>query len=283
MTNSRGERDMFVRIWGARGSLPTPGPTTLRYGGNTLCVEVRCGAHTLVLDGGSGLRAFGASLVGAALDADILLSHTHLDHVCGLPFFRPMFDPNSQLRFLGGHLAPPLGIETALLRAWQAPLMPDLQKEFRAQISFHDFRPGDRLDLRPGLHVDTIGLRHPGGSVGYRIEWAGASLCYITDTEHPPDGPDVDLASFVGKADAMIYDASYTEEEYAARVGWGHSTWQAGVALADAAGVGTLILFHHEPGHDDAMLDSIAQEVARVRPGSLVAAEGMELTLSGKA
>lgn len=282
MPTSRGERDLFVRVWGARGSLPTPGPTTLRYGGNTLCVEVRCGPHTLILDGGSGLRGLGASLAGAALDADILLSHTHLDHVCGLPFFRPMFDRHASLRFWGGHLAPPEGIETALLRAWQAPLMPDLQNEFRAQISYHDFRPGDRLTPHPGLHVDTIGLRHPGGSIGYRIAWAGASLCYITDTEHPADGPDPALARFVAGADAMIYDASYTDEEYAARVGWGHSTWRAGVALADAAGVGTLILFHHEPGHDDAMMDAIAQHVARQRPGSLVAAEGMELILPGR-
>jgi len=251
----------------------------VRYGGNTLCVEVRCGPHLLILDAGSGLREFGLALAasGVPADADILLSHTHLDHICGLPFFAPMFDPNARLRFWGGHLAPPDGIEQALSRSWRAPLMPDLDKAFRARLRFHDFTPGVALSLHPGLTVATTVLNHPGRSIGYRIEWAGTSLCFLTDTEQPAHGVDQAIARFVNGTDIMIYDASFTDEEYRTRVGWGHSTWRMAADLADAGQVGRLVLFHHDPGHDDTMMDQIAEAIEARRPGSLVAMEGMRL------
>lgn len=270
-----------VRIWGARGSLATSGPDTLRYGGNTLCVELRCGPHLVILDGGSGVRALGAALMadGEPVDADVLMSHTHLDHICGLPFFAPMYDPRARLCFWGGHLRPPGGISDALHTSWRAPLMPDLHKVFRASLSFQDFTPGQEIALRPGLRSGTHPLRHPGGSTGYRVTWAGKSVSYITDTEHPADGLDTGLAAFLAGSDLLIYDASYTDEEYAARMGWGHSTWRAAADLADAAGVGTLMLFHHDPSHDDATMDGIAAAIAARRPGSIVAVEGMRLTV----
>lgn len=272
---------MNLRFWGVRGSLPTPGPTTLRYGGNTPCVELRCGPHLLILDAGSGLRELGGALAetGAPVDADVLLTHTHLDHVCGLPFFGPMFDPQARLRFWGGELAPAGGIEAALRRSWQEPLMPNLDAAFRAAISFRDVVVGDELHLHPGLRVATTALRHPGGAIGYRVTWGGVSVSYITDTEHPPGGVDPALAQFVAGTDLMIYDASYTDAEYKSRLGWGHSTWQAGAALADAAAVGQLVLFHHDPDHDDTVMDRIAEAVAVRRPGSLVAREGMLMEL----
>ena len=260
---------MSLRFWGARGSLPAPGPATVRYGGNTLCVELRCGPNLVILDAGSGLRTLGAVLAAAPrpVDTDILLSHTHLDHICGLPFFAPMYDPQARIRFWGGHLAPPAGIADALARSWQAPLMPSIDAEFRAQLTFHDFAAGDELKLRPRLRVGTAALRHPGNSIGYRIGWRGAHICYLTDTEHPQDGLDQDLVRFAAGADVMIYDASYTEAEYRTRVGWGHSTWEAGVRLADAAAVRQLVLFHHDPSHDDAAMDAIAEAAAQRRPG----------------
>jgi phosphoribosyl 1,2-cyclic phosphodiesterase len=272
---------MALHFWGVRGSLPTPGPSTVRYGGNTLCVELRCGPHLLILDAGSGAREFGKHLAasGMPVDGDILLSHTHLDHICGLPFFAPMFDPKARLRFWGGHLAPPDGIAQALLRGWQAPLMPDMDAAFRANLKFQDFTPGDLLTLRPGLRVTTALLNHPGNAVGYRIEWRGSSVCYITDTEHPVQGLDRTLVQFTAGTDILIYDASFTDREYKSRVGWGHSTWQAAADLADAAKVGRLVLFHHDPGHDDATMDTIARQIAARRPGSLVAMEGMQLQL----
>ena len=155
--------------------------------------------------------------------------------------------------------------------------------EFRARLSFHDFVAGEALALGPDLHVGTVALRHPGNAIGYRIEWAGSSVCYITDTEHPARGIDRNLQHFVADTDIMIYDAAYTEEEYRLRVGWGHSTWQAGVALADAADVGRLVLFHHDPSHDDTAMDGIRRAAAERRPGTIVAREGMTLSLDGKA
>jgi phosphoribosyl 1,2-cyclic phosphodiesterase len=251
----------------------------VRYGGNTLCVEVRCGPHLLILDAGSGAREFGRELVASAVpvDADILLSHTHQDHICGLPFFAPLYDARSRIRFRGGHLTPPARIRSVLRRSWRAPFMPNLDEAFRAEITFHDFDAGDTLALHAGLNVRTVLLNHPGRAVGYRIEWNGSSICYITDTEHPANGLDQGLRDFVTGTDVLIYDANYTDEEYETRVGWGHSTWHVAADLADAANVGKLVLFHHDPGHDDAMMDVIADAIARRRPGSLVATEGMRL------
>ena len=273
---------MTLHFWGVRGSLPTPGPETVRYGGNTICVELRCGPHVLMLDGGSGARGFGRFLreSGDTSDVDILLSHTHLDHICGLPFFAPLFDKRRRCRFWGGHTMPEAGIRDALMRSWQAPLMPDMDRAFRATLAFTDFTPGETLVPHPGLEVRTVLLRHPGNAVGYRAEWGGASVCYITDTEHPAAGPDPALVRFAGGTDVLIYDASYTAEEYATRIGWGHSTWEAAAELADAANVRQLVLFHHEPSHDDEAMDAIAAAIAKRRPGSIVSSEGMVLTVA---
>jgi phosphoribosyl 1,2-cyclic phosphodiesterase len=267
-----------------RGSLPTPGLATVRHGGNTLCVELRRGPHLLILDAGSGAREFGRELAasGVPLDADIPLSHTHLDHIRGLPFFAPMIDPAAKLRFRGGHLAPPDGIAEALPRSWRAPLMPDLDAAFRAELAFRNFTAGDALEPHPGSQVGTVALNHPGNAIGYRIEWDGASVCYITDTEPPARGLDQRLPRFVTGSYVMIYDASFTEEEYKSRVGWGHSTWRAAADLADAAAIGQLVLFHHDPGHDDTTMDTIARAIVARRPGSLTAMEGMRLEVRGR-
>jgi len=232
-----------------------------------------------MLDAGSGARGFGQALGESehAPDMDILISHTHLDHICGLPFFAPLFDERTRCRFWGGHTAPPCGIREALLLGWQAPLMPDMHKAFKAQLDFQDFVPGQILQPRSGLEVATVLLRHPGNAVGYRIGWGGKSVCYITDTEHPADGTDTALVRFVAGTDLLIYDASYTSEEYRTRVGWGHSTWEAAADVADAAGVRQLVLFHHEPGHDDDTMDTIAHAIEMRRPGSITAMEGMVL------
>ncbi len=274
---------MTMRFWGVRGSLPSPGPATLRYGGNTICVALRCGPHLLILDAGSGLRALGNALAdaGEATDADLLLSHTHLDHICGLPFFQPVYDPRARLRIWGGHLTPPDSIAAAVRRSLREPLMPNIDAAFRASVSYHDFTAGDAPLVRPSVRVETIALRHPGGSIGYRINWAGASLCYVTDTELLPGRIDAALVAFVAGADVLIQDSTYTDVEYLARVGWGHSTWQEAVRLADAAAVRTLVLFHHDPAHDDAAMDEIAAAAAEHRPGTLVAQESMEITISG--
>jgi phosphoribosyl 1,2-cyclic phosphodiesterase len=266
-----------VRFWGVRGSIATPGPESARYGGNTSCVEVRCGEHLLILDAGTGLRPLGVSLMARRrpVDAEILCSHTHFDHVCGLPFFAPAYHAGNKLRFWAGHLRPHFTIAEVVGTLLSAPLCPDLGQYMQATIEYRDFSCGEVLEPRHGLIVRTGALNHPGGATGYRIEWQGRSVAYVTDTEHRADRPDANVLALADQADVMIYDANYTEEDYPRHTGWGHSTWQEATRLADRARAGTLILFHHDPSRTDLMLDDIARQAHGRRPGTLVAREGM--------
>lgn len=274
-----------VRFWGVRGSIASPGPDTCRYGGNTACIEVRCGAARLVFDAGTGLRGLDAVLraerqAGAGpADLDLFLTHTHMDHVCGLPFFAPAFDAECRIRLWAGHLGADESLESVLRAMMTAPLYPCPADAFGAGCAFHPFAAGDVLHPCAGVTVRTGPLNHPGGAVGYRVEFAGRSLCIITDTEHAPGQPDDAVAALVHGADAMVYDATYTDEEFPTRIGWGHSTWEEGLRVADAAGVGRAVIFHHDPARTDDELDAIGAAAGAVRPGTLVAAEGMELTL----
>jgi phosphoribosyl 1,2-cyclic phosphodiesterase len=272
---------LHLRFWGVRGSLPVPGPDTLRYGGNTACVEVRCGGRLLILDAGSGLRCLGDALMreqAAPVAAEVLCSHTHLDHVCGLPFFAPLYCPDTALRVWGGQPCLPETLETVLAATLSDPLMPDLLPQVGAAVEFMEFRPGDVLAPWPGLRISTAGLHHPGGAVGYRLESGGGVVVYVTDTEHDPATPDADVLRLAQGAGILIYDATYTDQEFPSHKGWGHSTWQEGVRVADAAGVGRLVLFHHAPSRTDDELDGIEAAAAALRPGTVAAREGMELS-----
>ncbi|CAL8969538.1 Ribonuclease BN [Rhodoplanes sp. P11] len=283
--------DMLVRFWGVRGSVTTPGPATVRYGGNTACVEVRCGGRLLIFDAGSGLRPLGLALAAPAskadgtapsaapVDADIFLSHCHLDHVWGLPFFQPAYAPGTRLRLWAGHLMPDHTLAEAIARLIGHPLFPGGGDFFRADIAFRDFRCGDTLTPHAGMTLRTGPLQHPGGGTGYRLEHDGVALAYVTDTEHRPGGFDPVVLDLAAGADLLIYDCTYTDAEYPAHAGRGHSTWQHGVRLAEAAGAKRLAIFHHDPSHDDPMLDRIARDAEAMRPGTLVAAEGLTLRL----
>lgn len=274
-------QSLDLRFWGVRGGLPVPGPDTLRYGGNTACVEVRCGGRLLILDAGSGLRCLGDALMrepAVPVEAEVLCSHTHLDHVCGLPFFAPLYAPGTAVRVWGGRSCVRETLGAALAATLSDPLMPDLMPRVGAAITFAEFQPGDVLAPWPGLRVSTARLHHPGGAVGYRLEWEGGVVAYVTDTEHDPGAPDADVLRLARRADILIYDATYTDQEFPSHKGWGHSTWQEGVRLADAAGVGRLVLFHHAPSRTDAELDGIEAAAATLRPGTLAAREGMALS-----
>lgn len=274
-----GEPDFRVRFWGVRGSIACPGPDTIRYGGNTSCVELRCGPHLLVLDGGTGLRLLGNALKAAGEPPrfDLFFSHTHFDHICGLPFFAPCYDPAARIAIWAGHLGREKGIEQVLCEMMIAPLFPIPLSIFEAEIVFTDFIAGEAIRPQPGIEIRTAPLNHPNGATGYRVEYRGRAVAYITDTEHRPGKHDGNVLRLIAGADLMIYDATYTDAEYPAHRKWGHSTWQEGVRLAGAAGVKTLVIFHHDPGHDDAFMDQVAAAAAAARPGTIVAQEGLVL------
>ncbi len=271
--------EFYIRFWGVRGSIACPGDDTVRYGGNTSCVEMGCGGHRLIFDGGTGLRALDRSLAGQGpLDADVLFSHTHLDHIWGWPYFSRLKAADTRLTVWAGHLLPDHSIEEVLDGLLSEPFKPVQRGDVEATIDFRDFHAGDTIDPRPGISIRTAALNHPQDATGYRVEFAGRSVCYITDTEHEPGVPNKKILDLMAGADLVIYDSTYTDDELSAHEGWGHSTWQEGARLCDAAGVGTFAVFHHDPDHDDAFMDDVAARVERARPGSVVAREGMVLT-----
>ncbi|MBC7952966.1 MAG: MBL fold metallo-hydrolase [Rhodospirillaceae bacterium] len=270
-----------VKFWGVRGSIACPSPDHMVYGGNTSCVEVTVGDHVFILDAGTGVRALGRDLLKRGVSsATLMLTHTHWDHINGFPFFAPAFTPDFTLRIMAGHLlGKPGGIRAVLANQMENPTFPVPLSAMCGVLSFDDFAAGETLEPAPGVVVRTGALRHPNGATGYRIEYKGASVCYVTDTEHLPGQPDENVLTLIAGADLVIYDSTYTDAEFPAKVGWGHSTWQEGVRLCQAAGVKRLVIFHHDPDHDDSFMESLEDEARVMWDATLVARDGMELTM----
>lgn len=280
------EADGFsIKFWGVRGSIPSPGPETARYGGNTPCLEVRVGRERLIFDLGTGVRELGAAAHGP-IDADIFISHYHYDHLQGLPFFGPIFDPRSRFT-IRGPTRNGRSVKDVLSGQMQQPFFPvTAEMVFRAQLEYQGFEAGDRLVIG-GAKLSAIETSHPGGNLAYRIDYKGKSIVYATDTEHGTER-DAQLLEFARGCDVLISDAMYTEDEYLGRtggskIGWGHSTFQNAVKVADAAQVGTLVLFHHDPTRTDDALDAILRDVKKTRRATIAAKEGLVLRLLPKA
>lgn len=273
---------MQIRFWGVRGSVPSPGPLTQRTGGNTSCVEVLCGNRRIVLDAGTGLRNLGDQLTGKAdHQVTLLLSHLHWDHIQGLPFFGPLYRPGTELSIYG-----PSGssaeLSQALTTQMSAPSFPIKWQELPSSLSTLPLLGGEAFWL-DDVKISCARLNHPGGVLGYRIEYGGKSVVYATDTEHYAcDDPK--LLALARDADVLIYDSMYTEAEYRgdrgpSRVGWGHSTWEAGARIAERASVSDFVLFHHDPGRDDDQVDALEGAARHVLPRSQAAREGLVLSL----
>lgn len=270
-----------VKFWGVRGSIACPSPDHMAYGGNTSCVEISVNGHVFILDSGTGIRSLGRALLKRGVtSATLMLTHTHWDHINGFPFFAPAFTPDFQLRIMAGHLfGKPGGIHAVLANQMENPTFPVPLSAMRGSLSFQDFAAGETMEPAAGVVVRTGALRHPNGATGYRIEYKGASVCYVTDTEHLPGEPDENVLKLIAGADLVIYDCTYTDEEFPAKIGWGHSTWQEGVRLCRAAGVKKLAIFHHDPDHDDIFMAALEAEASRLWDGTMVARDGMELDM----
>lgn len=272
---------MSVRFWGVRGSVASPGPDTARVGGNTSCVEVTVGASRLVLDAGTGLRRLGNELLKqGSVDLTLLLSHVHWDHIQGLPFFAPLYCPGTRVHVVSGANGTPT--REVLRRQMSAPTFPVDLSDVPAALSYLEVRDRQRFVVGDA-EVTAVRANHPDGVYAYRIEHRGQAIVYATDTEHYRC-VDPRLAALARDADLLIYDAQYLPTEYAgeggmSRVGWGHSTWEAAVELAKAAGVGRLALFHHDPSRTDDAVAAIEAEARSHFAGTLAAREGETLTL----
>lgn len=268
-----------VRFWGVRGSIASPGAATAEVGGNTSCVEVRCGEELFVLDAGTGLRGLGDELMRRGEQrAELLLSHLHWDHIQGLPFFVPLYVGGTELGLSGPGFGEG-GLEGALRRQMSAPGFPVELGNVGARLRTQELEHGSRFQ-KGDVTVTAAELNHPGGVLGYRLDFAGRSVVYATDTEHFQH-VDPALAELSQGADLLIYDAQYTPEEYPSKVGWGHSTFEAACALAKEAGVKRLALFHHDPRHGDAAVAAIEQRAQACFGDVFAAREGLELDVVG--
>jgi phosphoribosyl 1,2-cyclic phosphodiesterase len=280
---------MRITFWGVRGSIPTPGPDTVVFGGNTSCVEVRTGKAILIFDGGTGLRLLGKKLVAEMpLEARIFFSHVHWDHIQGFPFFDPAFVAGNSIHLYGGNNVTRT-LEETLAGQMDHPSFPVHLQEMGAKMTFNDLVEGQVVEMDAGdgakARITAGRGNHPNGVWAYRIEYGAHSAVYATDTEHYAV-IDPKLAKLAKGVDVLIYDAQYTPEEYAGtagtggpKVGWGHSTFEAAAGLAKAAGAKRLILFHHDPMQNDAAVRDKEKRAKAFFPNTMAAFEGLTIEL----
>lgn len=272
---------MRVRCWGARGSIPVSGPEYVRYGGDTTCIEIRSRNDALlVIDAGTGIRRLGCQLVEEGrLDLTLLFTHTHWDHVLGLPFFKLLYNPKARINLYG---SPGLQGNIAKLLTWvmAPPLFPVPFTALPSELTGYTWH-GETLQV-DSLKVSRIALSHPNLGAGYRVEEDGRSFVFLTDNElsqHHRGGRSFEeYAAFCKGADLLVHDAEYTPEEYPARRGWGHSHFEAVAQLARAAGVKTLGLSHHNQERTDDGVDELVRRCREALSGSGPAPECLALT-----
>ena len=271
-----------VTFYGVRGSIPCCSPEYTEYGGNTACVHVDLDGVPFIFDVGSGSRTLGEFLSRQKVkDITLLISHMHWDHICGFPFFLPIFDKDVNIRMYAPFQPDGTSAQRIMTRLMSSPFFPLPLKAVPSSLEFNNFQPPASFDLQEsGVHIETFPLTHPSGAAGYRLNYNGKSICYISDYEHSAAGAVADLADFVKDADLMIYDAMYTPDEYRMKyTGWGHSTWEQAALLTKAANVKRTALFHHSPSRTDKMLNSIEAEVKKKDERLFFAKENIPLTV----
>lgn len=270
-----------IRFWGVRGSIPTPGHDTIRYGGNTACVELQVGGKRLIFDGGTGLRSLGKALLKEMpVEAHMFFTHTHWDRIQGFPFFIPAFIPGNCFHIYGSIGPNGASIKQRLSDQMLRPNFPVPLQMMQSDLKFNNIAPGSVITLEDVV-IETISLNRPNSAMGYRVTWNGYSVVYATDTEHATDHIDQSLLYLAHQADVLIYDAAYGDHTYYEAEthdnGHAHKAWEMGIEVANAAAVKQIVMFHHDPAHDDNYLDRVETEVQAHFPNVRLAREGMVL------
>lgn len=274
---------MRIRFWGVRGTVPTPGPATVRYGGNTPCLDVlTSNQQTIILDAGTGIRLLGETLgleYPGGVEATILLSHTHWDHIQGLPFFKPLRSRRNRIKLIGPKRMN-RRLEDIVSRQFQEPYMPFAYRSLAATLDVLEVDAGEMITLDEQLIVTAVELNHPGGCLGFRIQDQETVLAYLTDTGWYKGPFGANIMELVRDADLLIHDSFFTNPELAESfVDWGHSSWQEAVRLAEDANVKALGLFHYAPDATDDALDLMLEEARNVFSGTFLTREGMVIHL----
>ena len=265
------EEDYLLKLtfWGVRGSTPTPRIENLAFGGNTSCLEVRTDeGEVLIFDGGTGITPLGRHLVekgNGPLDIKIFMTHFHWDHIQGIPFFQPLYSAKNKVTFFSFENR----AEGMLKGQMTEPYFPVSFDFLPAQLEFHPIQHSP-FNIG-GVEISPFPMNHPQGATGYRIEREGQGIVYASDHEHGDSRLDASVRDHAANAKVLIYDAQYTPHEYQNRVGWGHSTWLEAARVATESAVDQLILFHHDPSHEDGMMVDIVKE-ARYHFGKVYAA-----------
>jgi phosphoribosyl 1,2-cyclic phosphodiesterase len=275
------DAQMQVRFWGVRGSTPTPLAENLKFGGNTSCVEIGTpSGDCLIFDAGSGIRALGARLLseakGEPIQANIFLTHFHWDHIQGLPFFAPIYGAKNDITFHSGRTG--RGLQETLEGQMAQPYFPVDLSQVAARRSFLELE-SDRPFEVGGAEILPFALNHPQGASGYRIKCGNSVVVYATDFEHGHPELDPVLLEHAQDADILICDTQYTPKEYESHRHWGHSTWLNATALARKAGAKQLVLFHHDPAHDDHAMARIQSEARGEFSNTAAAWEGLTANL----
>jgi phosphoribosyl 1,2-cyclic phosphodiesterase len=273
---------MKVRFWGVRGSIPVPGPDTVRVGGNTVCVELQTqDREVIIIDAGTGIRLLGLDLARRPTErliAVLMFSHTHWDHIQGLPFFTPATVRQNRVVVLGERRMD-RRLEQILAGQMVDAYLPFTLEDLRADLLIKEVHDGEKIVVGDSTSVLPRRLHHPGGVFGFRIVNQGRTVVYASDVSHPIDKPDPNVVDLARNADLLIHDAQYTPEEKRQHADWGHSSWTDAVHVAQQANVQQLALFHHDPLHTDDDLEEIERQAQAMFPGAFLAREGMEVTL----
>lgn len=273
--------NFFVKFLGVRGSVPTCGPDFIKYGGHTSCIMVRCGETLIIFDAGSGIVDINDYIHTHKIKTvHLFLSHVHLDHVLGFPFFKSMWDKDAHVHIYCGTLHEQNGINNFLCNTFNPPLFPIPFNTWPCRKSFIDFKAGALHHITDEIKIKTCELNHPDGAIGYRLEYNKKSMCYITDHEHGNININKGLESFVTDADMLIYDASYDDEYYQNFKGWGHSTWQEACELGQRTNIKKTVLFHHDPENTDNIMDERQKNINQSYNDIIIAKQGMIINLS---